>query len=336
MTDNDTFTSEFDDIDVADETLGKDLMSSPEELEIEVDEEENEENEEKVEIEEDEKPEEKEKEKLPFRRNKRKKRVEEKIGTLTRLYRKTQDELRERDALLDRLLKERAEETKSQQEARAKSLDDQIVMVRTQLANAIEGGDTESQIELQDKLVELRTQKVMGNKASPAEATNYQPQQPAISETERDWMERNDFNNWPVNEKEVAAHIYRSMQRDGGDPGDPSFYEEFEEKLSKSELLKTRSELIRLAKSNSDEFAFEEEDEKEKVDTKEKSGKLNSGDKQGPTTTARSGFIAGSESSGGKRRLTLTREQAQTMIEFGLDPKKPDDVKNFFKYKDGK
>ena len=121
----------------------------------------------------------------------------------------------------------------------SKSLKSQHQSVSTELKAAIEEGNTDKQVELYEKMADLRNQM--------SKTSEYQAQQPKKSENKevktpplaRDWVKGNsEWFNKPGYRKETAMAygIDAELTEEGWDVNDPGYYYEMDKRLKESGL----------------------------------------------------------------------------------------------------
>ena len=120
-----------------------------------------------------------------------------------------------------------------------KSLKSQHQSVSAELKAAIEEGNTDKQVELYEKMADLRNQM--------SKTSEYQAQQPKKSENKevkapplaRDWVKANaEWFNKPGYRKETAMAygIDAELTEEGWDVNDPGYYDEMDKRLKDSGL----------------------------------------------------------------------------------------------------
>ena len=108
----------------------------------------------------------------------------------------------------------------------AKASDDTIAQLKKQKVDALEIGDYQAVSDIDDQLMDYRTQQ-------PVQETQQQPQA-ELPKTLTDWQQKNQWvfdNNNPKTKK--ANEIYAALLDEGYDDNDPDLFSELDKKLKR-------------------------------------------------------------------------------------------------------
>jgi hypothetical protein len=199
---------------------------------------------------------------------------------------------------------ERAQERKVQREARTKHLDDALARTRTELKTAIEEGDSDRQIELQDALAGLRAEKLFLDKAP--EHTPAAPEVPQIqakSQAAAKWLEGKAWVNNPAYaaQNKALLRIAQAVADDGYDPEADGYYQELQRRLAHSypDLFQAKGNGVSR--------------------------------KPGQQTVGRVSRDDPPKTAADKGKRVLTADMQKNMVRFGLDPKNPEHAREYLR-----
>jgi len=200
------------------------------------------------------------------------------------------------------LKKENIELKRGSAEAALKRHQDGYEAAKKELHEAIEAGDTEKQVDINDRMIDLKAQMVTSqieveSLADPVDEVN-----PALQA----WIDKNAWYQDSVNEKhQDAVHrIDKKLVSEGKDPRNPAYFVELNRRLSEEEP---------------DLFIGGAA----KQEVRETSKPRQTGPGPAPQRTA------ASNSRKGSNKVVLTRQDLATMEEFGLDPNNREHIKAF-------
>jgi hypothetical protein len=140
------------------------------------------------------------------------------------------------------------------------------------------------------------------------------------------WWEDSEFSI----ERAAAVVIDNELIADGSDPNDPEHYDELAERLLKK-FPEMKAEIVmpgeRKSRRNARDDADDDDDEGEERGTRNRRG---NGRPPVPGFNERDGERGARQASRG-RSITLSRQQRENMVTFGLDPDNDDHVKEYAK-----
>lgn len=275
----------------------------------------------------------------------RSKSVSKRLGRMERSF---NQRLAEQDARHQRELADLRKQNDSLRVSRGVSDTDQaahdarIAQLNTELEAAYEKGDTKLQASITTKIAqaqgefEAKKRAALLGQAAPTDRER-EPERGApdnrgngpTKEGQR-WMRAND--EWWEDpdfsiERAAAVVIDNELMDDGSDPNDPEHYHELAERLVKK--FPHMKDEIAMPRSARDRRGSRDEDDDEDEDEER-------GSRRRPPVPAFNdrGADRGGERQPAARRgrsITLSREQRENMITFGLDPDNDDHVKEYAK-----
>jgi hypothetical protein len=214
--------------------------------------------------------------------------------------RKDNEELRaEMRHFREALVKKGAEEEFGKLKADA---DSKIADLKKKLTEAIEAGDTAEQVEITDKLAdvkaELRAKESELKRAKEAESTA--PETSRAQRAAKQWIRKHArYHTDPVF-KAAAIALDKKLLSEGSDAADPEHFQKIDDEL------RTR---------------FPEE--YRRVPPRRQSPHAGDRPSTGDTDRKQGGFVRRG------KKVIISARQAENMRRFGLDPEKPDDVKAY-------
>lgn len=172
-------------------------------------------------------------------------RVQKRINTLTGRAKRAETELererREKSELAERIRK-MEEELHS---TRTSSIDTELSTARAELKAAIEAGDVDKQLDVQERMAELKAKK-LAPKPAVQQETRQQVQQQPLPSAEAQWQQRNPWfsSNDHDDDRATAAALYKKLTNMGYDPDDDELYEELDKRMKAlaPELYETQTQ----------------------------------------------------------------------------------------------
>jgi len=181
------------------------------------------------------------------KKEKRKSRAQERIRQLVQEKKDLEAKLRQEQEEKDKISKETSVTKKESLSSQERMIDSSIENTRRELRRAIEDGDVELQLELNDKLQDLKVDKrIVSAQASKfkdvdedkKENTQKQPQQIQIPEEMQYWLEENTWAINPTSREErkkiaLVREISNELIKEGYAETEADFYEELDDQLKK-------------------------------------------------------------------------------------------------------
>lgn len=227
------------------------------------------------------------------------------------------DELAQLRARLAELEREREqsrrdadEAQKSLHEARAQKIDEDLKAARASLKTAIEEGDTDKQVELQDRLAQLHADKrELG--AAPKQQQSASPDMPRVearNQAAATWMRGKAWINNPAHaeQNKDLIRIAGVLVEDGFNPNLAEYYEELDRRMKRRHPVLYPSAA------------------KPPVQRKPAQQTVGRVTHDNPPKTGVSS----------KRRVVLTQEDKRNMLRFNLDPSNPEHLREYARNKE--
>lgn len=280
----------------------------------------------------------------------RRSKLKERIDELTRKYRdeeRTRHQIeRERDEERDQFQKyQQSFQQEQQNSARIvySTLADNKKLLESHLETARKMGDTKTENQIQDKLTEVRDRigrlrqyypgvesdapaqptpqqgtgqmQPRGQEAPTQEKPKAQPQQQALPDAAKDWI---DSNSWLKERTDLHATINAfdtALKAQGKDPASPEFYAELTKKL-KTELPQDLAGKLRTASTDDlDDLLGPDDDE----DDDQPDAAAQARAEQRPANAGVSdGGRAAPRGNGSKRKVKLTRDEQAMAQRLGI------------------
>ena len=199
------------------------------------------------------------------------------------------------------LQKENVELKKGNAEAATKRHQEGYDAAKSELRDAIEAGDTDKQVDINDRMIDLKAKMVQSQIESESYVAPVDTGNPALEA----WMGKNAWysDSKNVAHQEAVHRIDKEMVNSGKDPRDPSYFVELNRRLSED---------------SPDLFAGSE---------KKKEVREVRSHKSGPPVVPQK--PAASSGRRGANQVVLTRKDLLSMEEFGLDPNNREHIKAF-------
>jgi len=229
-------------------------------------------------------------------------------------------ELRDRLEKIEKTVKAGADtETFTRESA---ELESKIKATNAEIAQAIEDGDSAKQVELNDKLldlkVELKAKKVNFQRAQDEAKTVAESRSSdnIVVRKVKQWVRKHPRYNRDVEFASFVKGVDKAVAQAGFDPESDEFYRELDRRIKRR-----FPEEYKMGRKDKDVDAEDETEEEERPRRKHPSANLRRGGDK-PTKDA-----GGFNIKGGKVRLTP--RQMSNMRNFQLDPSNPDDVREY-------